>query len=122
MKNPIQWFEIATTDIERAKNFYAAVFKSTFQFIDMGEDKMYMFIGNQEEHGSAGALVQSKDNQPSTEGTIIYFTCNDVADESKKVEEAGGKVVVPKTSIGEFGFFAHVIDTEGNRIGLHSHN
>ncbi len=118
-KNPVQWCEIAATDIERAKVFYANVFGLEFQYIEMPDSKMYMF-GSSQWPGSSGCIVQSSVNHPSTDGTIIYFSCEDLNIELAKVEPAGGKVIVPKTDIGEFGFFAQFIDTEGNRIGLHS--
>lgn len=60
------------------------------------------------------------DNEPSEKGTILYFNSLDVTIEAKKIEPAGGKLLFPKTSIGNFGFIAHFIDTEGNRIGLYS--
>ena len=119
MNNPVQWFEIATTDIERAKDFYSKVFDLEFQFIEMPDSKMYMF-GAPDKVGSAGSLVQAASNKPSSDGTVIYFTCEDVATEAGRVEEAGGKLLLPKTDIGDFGFYAQVLDTEGNRIGLHS--
>lgn len=119
MYNPIHWLEIATKDLERAKSFYETVFKLEFQYLEMPDSKMYMF-GKQEMIGSGGCLVKSNDNKPSTEGTLVYFSSEDLATELGRIEEAGGKIIVPKTDIGEFGFFAHVIDTEGNRIGLHS--
>ena len=119
MKNPIQWFDIATTNIERAKDFYAAVFNLEFQYIETPDSKMYMF-GAPDKVGSAGCLVQSANNKPSTDGTIIYFSCHDVAVEVARVDAAGGKLLFPKTDIGEFGFVAQLMDTEGNRIGLHS--
>ncbi|MBO3697513.1 VOC family protein [Roseivirga sp. E12] len=119
MDNPVQWFEIATTDLERAKDFYSTLFKLDFQFIEMPDSKMYMF-GAPGLPGSSGSLVQTSESKPSSEGTVVYFTCEDVANQLAQVEGAGGKIVIPKTDIGEFGFFAHVIDTEGNRIGLHS--
>ena len=121
MNNPIQWCEIATTDLERAKNFYSKVFNMDFQLIDMPDSRMYMF-GAPDAMGSSGCLVESPNNKPSADGTIIYFACKDVAVEAGKVEELGGKLIIPKTDIGEFGFFAHIMDTEGNRIGLHSQN
>ncbi len=121
MKNPIQWLEIATIDIERAKQFYAKVFGLEFQFIDMPDAKMYIFgAPDMDVPGSAGSLVQSKYYKPSTDGTVVYFSCEDVAVELARVEAAGGNIVVPKTDIGEFGFYAHILDTEGNKIGLHS--
>lgn len=119
MNNPVQWFEIATKDLERAKDFYAKVFNLQFQLVEMPDSDMYMF-GEPDKAGSAGCLVHSPDNKPSTDGTIVYFSCEDLDTELGRVEEAGGILVVPKTDIGEFGFFAHIIDTEGNRIGLHS--
>ncbi|WP_299433442.1 VOC family protein [uncultured Maribacter sp.] len=121
MNNPVQWLEIAATNLERAKDFYTSVFNLEFQFIDMPDSKMYMF-GDPTKVGSSGCLVQSKENTPSANGTIIYFSCEDVATEVALVEKAGGKLIVPKTDIGEFGFFAQCIDTEGNRIGLHSNS
>lgn len=119
MNNPVQWFEIATTDLERAKDFYAKVFNLEYQFIEMPDSKMYMF-GASDKIGSSGCLVQSGENKPSTDGVIVYFKCEDCAVEAGKVEAAGGKLIVPKTDIGEFGFFAQFIDTEGNRVGMHS--
>ena len=120
MKNPVEWFEIATVDLERAKSFYAKVFERGFQHISMPDAEMYMFDPTPGAPGAGGALVKSKDNIPSTEGTIVYFSCDDVAVEESRVEAAGGKVLFPKMGIGEFGFIAQFIDTEGNRVGLHS--
>ena len=120
MNNPVNWFEIATNDLERAKEFYAKVFLRDFELIEMPDTKMYMFSGGPDLPGAAGALVHSPDNKPHAEGTIIYFECEDVATESSRVEAAGGQVVLPKMSIGEFGFIAMFIDTEGNKIGMHS--
>lgn len=120
MNNPVNWFEIATIDLERAKDFYAKVFQREFQLVEMPDAKMYMFNMDGEGSGAPGALVKSSDNNPSTDGTIVYFQCEDCAIETGRVEEAGGKIVYPKMSIGEFGFVSQVIDTEGNRIGLHS--
>ena len=119
MNNPVQWFEIPTSDLERAKSFYSNVFNLDFQYIEMPGSKMYMF-GEPEKVGSGGALVQSSGSHPTNDGTIIYFSCEEVSNVLKSVENAGGKIALPKTDIGEFGFFAHIVDTEGNRIGLHS--
>lgn len=119
MNNPVQWLEIAASDLERAKEFYAKVFKLEFQFIEMPESKMYMF-GGPGQPGSAGCLVQGKGSTPSAEGTVVYFACDDVATELQLAQDNGGQLVIPKTDIGEFGFFAQILDTEGNRIGLHS--
>jgi predicted enzyme related to lactoylglutathione lyase len=121
MSNPVVWFEIAATDLERAKKFYSDVFQKEMQYVDMPDSPMYM-MGSSAEGiaGASGALVKSADNIPSTSGTIVYFYCDDVAVEASRVEAAGGTLIVPKTSLGEFGYMAMFIDTEGNKVGMHS--
>lgn len=118
--NPVHWFEIATTDLEHAKHFYESVFGLSFTFIDMPDAPMYVMGSGPDAPGTAGCLVCSKDNVPSMDGVTIYFSCEDVNTEAGRVEAAGGKLLFPKMSIGEFGFIAQFLDTEGNRIGLHS--
>ena len=120
MKNNLTWFEINVTDLERAKQFYEKVLRSNFTFVDMPGSPMYMFDADAEKGEIGGALVKTNDNGPHDMGTVIYFSCDDVAVESAKVEPAGGKLLIPKMSIGDFGFIAQFIDSEGNRIGLHS--
>jgi hypothetical protein len=71
--------------------------------------------------GVGGGLAQGEGFEPSDKGTVVYL--NGGADLSlplSRVEQAGGKIVMPKTSIGENGFMAHFIDTEGNRVAFHS--
>jgi uncharacterized protein len=120
MKNSLTWFEIPVQDLERAKNFYATVFAAEFQYVDMPDSPMYMFKVNQEAGQVGGALVQAADNAPATQGTLIYFHCDDVANEAHQVAQAGGQVIMPKVSLGDFGFMALFLDTEGNRVGLYS--
>ena len=121
MSNPVVWFEIAATDLERAKKFYSEVFQLEMQYVDMPDSPMYMMgSGAEGVPGAGGALVKSADNVPSTSGTMVYFYCDDVAVEASRVEAAGGTLIVPKTSLGEFGYMAMFIDTEGNKVGMHS--
>ncbi len=120
MRNPVNWFEIATIDLERAKEFYAKVFNAEFDFVPMPDSPMYMFKGDPNAPNAMGALVKSADNIPSKEGTLLYFQCDDLAVEEARVVANGGTVTMPKSSIGEFGFIGQFIDTEGNKIGLHS--
>lgn len=123
MKNAISWFEIPSTDLDRATKFYEAIFGVSMIVMDMGDIKMRMFPLD-DMMGVGGAIVDSGGfHKPSaTDGPLIYLNGNpDVQKVLDKVEKAGGKIIVPKTEISpEYGFMAVFIDTEGNRIGLHS--
>lgn len=123
MKNAISWFEIPSTDLDRATKFYEAIFGVSLIVMDMGDIKMRMFPLD-DMMGVGGAIVDSGGfHKPSaTDGPLIYLNGNpDVQNVLDKVEKAGGKIMVPKTEISpEYGFMAVFIDTEGNRIGLHS--
>jgi predicted enzyme related to lactoylglutathione lyase len=73
------------------------------------------------EDGVGGGFVQGEGYTPSTEGSVVYLNAGeDLAVALAKVEGAGGQVLVPKTGIGENGFMAFFLDTEGNKVGLHS--
>src|SRR5687768_9401127 len=124
MENAISWFEIGTTDLDRATKFYEAIFKISLAPMDLPNIKMRMFPIDNMETGVGGALVDSGGfHKPSaTDGPLIYLNGNpDVQQVLDRVEEAGGKIALPKTEISpEYGYMAVIIDTEGNRIGLHS--
>ena len=71
--------------------------------------------------GVGGGLAQGEGFEPSDKGTIVYLNGGeDLSVSLRKVEQAGGKIIMPKTTIGGNGFMAHFIDTEGNRVALHS--
>jgi predicted enzyme related to lactoylglutathione lyase len=119
----ISWFEIPTTDLERAQKFYETIFDMQMIPMDMPQLKMRMFpVENMMNVG--GALCYSPDfyKPSSTDGPLIYLNANpDVQNVLDKIEAAGGKIVVPKTEISpEYGHMAVFIDTEGNRVALHS--
>lgn len=120
MKNKLTWFEINVVDLERAKTFYESVFGAEFTFYDMPGSPMYAFNADHSLGEIGGALVKASDNEPSEKGSVVYFSCEDVSIEAARVEPAGGKLLFPKMSIGDFGYIVHFIDSEGNRIGLHS--
>lgn len=125
MENVVNWFEIYTSDFERAKKFYTEVFKVALTDLPMGSDnhpdmKYATFPGNPNGFGTSGALVKMDVVKPGNGGTLVYFYTKEINDELSRVEAAGGKIIRPKVSIGEFGFIALVEDTEGNTIGLHS--
>lgn len=119
-KNMVNWFEIAVDDMDRAQQFYEAVFQTKLEDSQMPGMDMKMFPWNHDAPGAAGALVKSEHYQPSASGTVVYFGVENLDNELSRVEENGGKIIVPKMGIGEHGFIAQFTDTEGNRIALHS--
>jgi len=119
--NMVGWFEIPVNDMDRAKAFYEAVFKVDIQIVDFGGMLMGWFPYEEGKEGAAGTLIKQDKYIPSQEGTLVYFICEDVQNELDRIEAAGGKLYQPKTQISpEHGFMAAFIDTEGNRVALHS--
>jgi uncharacterized protein len=119
-KNVVDWFEIPVSDMARAKKFYTAVFGKELTDMNMPEMEMAAFPWFNEAEFAPGSLVKSKGYEPSATGTVVYFYSDNVNIELAKAVKNGGKVLVPKTDIGEYGFIALFTDSEGNRIGLHS--
>lgn len=125
MKNAISWFEIPTTDINRAQKFYETIFNMKMNPLEFQNIKMRMFPIDNPMEGIGGTLVQMTDEfyKPSgTDGVLIYLDGNpDVQIILDRIEAAGGKILVPKTVISEdYGDMAVFLDTEGNRIALHN--
>jgi predicted enzyme related to lactoylglutathione lyase len=122
-KNAISWFEIPATDLARAQKFYETIFEVSLIVMDLPNIKMRMFP-LEDMMGVGGAIVDSGGfHKPSaTEGPLIYLNGNpDVQLILDRIPAAGGQILVPKTEISpEYGFMAVFLDTEGNRIGLHS--
>ncbi|MCB2218855.1 MAG: VOC family protein [Bacteroidetes bacterium] len=122
--NVVGWFEIPVHEMERAIRFYESVFDYKLIRQQMGELDMAWFPSVPDAIGSGGSLVQSPDfYKPSQQGPLVYFTAfsGDLNHELMRVEKAGGKIVQPKTEITpDIGFMAVIIDSEGNRIALHS--
>jgi uncharacterized protein len=116
------WFEIPTVDFERAVKFYEAVFQVTMKRENIGGD-MAVFSGEQDM--VTGALVAPQPGYtPSAEGPTIYLNAgNDLQPLLDRAAKQGGQVMLPKTALPPgMGFFAHLKDSEGNRVGLHSIN
>lgn len=122
MKNLISIVEIPTADFSRAITFYKSVLNVDFEEIDMDGTIMGIFLS--EEEGTNVCLIKDEHIQPSADGTMVYFnTKTDLQPVLDKVEPNGGKVILSKTEISpDMGFFALFLDTEGNKIGLHSPN
>jgi predicted enzyme related to lactoylglutathione lyase len=122
--NSVGWFEIPVTNMERAMKFYETILDIKLSRNQMGPLDMAWFPWVEEGKGSAGSLVcQPEYYKPSMDGVLIYLTTQDgdLSVELNRVEKAGGKVIRHKTLIAEdYGYMAIFIDTEGNRIALHS--
>ena len=123
MKNAINWFEIPVTDFDRAKSFYATIFDGEITEMPMPNAKYGVLPYDQASEGVGGAIIQADGLQPSQGGSNLYLNGGeDLSVVLSRVETAGGKVVLPKTNIGDNGFMASFIDSEGNRLSLHSFN
>jgi uncharacterized protein len=120
MNNPINWFEIYVQDMERAKAFYEAVFGVQLTKLEGTEFEMWAFPMRQDGFGASGSLVKIPGYPSGANSVVIYFSCADCAVEAKRAVQAGGRVETGKKSVGQYGYIALVIDTEGNIIGLHS--
>jgi predicted enzyme related to lactoylglutathione lyase len=121
--NALNWFEIPAIDISRAKKFYESVFEIKMEEMEMPGMKYAMFPFDPTNGKVAGGLAQSPMHTPSATGSIIYLNANpDLQNVLDRIEQAGGKVTMPKTSIGQNGFMAFFTDTEGNIMALHSNN
>ena len=116
MRKLISWVEIPATDIERATKFYSKVLSLEIQVMDFGNEKMACFPNGE------GAISQAPDFKPSKNGVLVSFnTEKDLNAVLKIVTENRGKTVQPKTKIEAEGrgYFALIIDTEGNKVGLY---
>ncbi len=120
MSNAINWFEIPVSDLERAAAFYERVFEVRLRRESMGCGEMAIFPYG--ESGVGGSLFKHQDLKPSADGVLPYLNAgDDLAPLLARVEAAGGQVVLQRTQIApEIGYMALFIDSEGNRIGLHS--
>jgi predicted enzyme related to lactoylglutathione lyase len=110
--------------MSRAQKFYETVLAIEMTELllsgEMGDLQMLSFPWAENEPNISGALVKTSMMQAGTGGTVVYFACDDCSVEESRVESAGGKVLQPKMSIGNYGFCSLLMDTEGNTIGLHS--
>ena len=117
----INWFQIMAADLDRAVKFYGDVFKVSFHRAEMmGEKHAFFALDTMETLRTGGEIIQSPRHQPSAEGVLIYFNAPDGVDAVlARAAQAGGKVLLPKTSIGENGLIGIILDSEGNRLGVH---
>ncbi len=120
MSNALNWFEIPVTDLARAKRFYGRVLEADLREESMAG--MEMAILPYQEGGVGGALIQGEPHAPSAQGTVVYLNAgDDLAGALSRVEAAGGKVVMGATRLSDqIGSIAMFLDSEGNRVALHS--
>jgi predicted enzyme related to lactoylglutathione lyase len=122
--NALNWFEIPVTDMARAKHFYQVAFSIHMEDMNMPGMEMSGFPMDMGSGKVSGALVKSGDHKPSTDGITIYLNANpDMSDVLQRIQSEGGQILLGKTQITpEVGYMAFFIDSEGNKIGLHSQN
>ena len=120
MNNPVNWFEIYVQDMDRAKAFYEAVFGVQLTKLEGTEFEMWVFPGGQDGLGASGSLIKMPGYPSGNNSVLVYFRCADCGVEAEKAAKSGGKIETAKKSIGQYGYMALIIDTEGNIVGLHS--
>jgi predicted enzyme related to lactoylglutathione lyase len=114
------WFEISTSDLDRAQRFYESILdiKLTRESMSCSDMAVFPYGGSP---NTSGALIHAADYEPSPQGCVIYLNVVDVSAVLDRVAARGGDVIVPRTALPEnMGYFAQFIDSEGNRVGLWS--
>ena len=122
MKNLASIIEIPVTDLPRAIAFYQTILGLNIEKMEMDGVQMGVFPSGEETVNVV--LAKGSDYRPTADGAVVYLNAgNNLQPALDKIEQNGGKIIVPKTGISpEMGYFALFIDTEGNKLGLHSKN
>jgi predicted enzyme related to lactoylglutathione lyase len=119
---PITWFEIPVRQLDRAQKFYETILATTLRREAMGPELMMAIFG--EPNGAVGGCLEAGPGvpEPSQSGTLVYLNAGPALDPVlARVAAAGGRISTPKVQLPDgMGFFAHIVDTEGNRVGLHA--
>ncbi len=117
----INWFEIPVRDLNRAAAFYETLLASPLRRETIALSQLGVF--SCDDTGVGGCLIAGDQvPAPAANGTLIYLNAKPSLDAVlARVEAAGGHVTTPKVQLpGDMGCFAHITDTEGNRVGLHA--
>lgn len=119
IKDFVSWFEIPANNFQQAVDFYNQIFDIKMEKNFEGNYAMAFFPAQK---GIGGAIVAGPGSNPSEAGPLIYLNGGrDLNSILKKIEPAGGRVIMTKTLINEdSGYFAIFIDSEGNKLALHS--
>jgi predicted enzyme related to lactoylglutathione lyase len=117
----VNWFEIPVKNLDRAQAFYEKLLASKLHRETMGEHTMAVFAYDDNAVGGC-LLTGAATPEPSTQGALVYLNAKPSLDAAlARVEAAGGRITTPKVQLpGDMGVFAHITDTEGNRLGLHA--
>ena len=121
MNKPINWFEIPALDLNRASAFYEQILAVTLNRVEMSGSSLAVFPYDRE-HASGGSLITGLGLKPSTDGAVVYLNAGPSLDAVlARIAPAGGSIALPRTNLPPgMGAFAHILDTEGNRVGLHA--
>ena len=119
-KNRVVWFEIPASDLGRATKFYETILATSLKAETFGDHELRVFT--HDEDAASGCVMKGPGFEPSKSGVVTYLNADPSLDAVlARVERAGGKIAVPRTDLpGDMGSFAHIIDSEGNRVGLHA--
>lgn len=123
MTNAINWFEIPTTKLDKAQTFYEAVLGCTLRRENMGPSEGAVFPYDVQGDGVGGALMCGPTAPASsTGGTLVYLNASPSLDAAlNRATAAGGKIALPRQALPPgLGYFAHITDLDGNRVGLHA--
>ena len=121
-RNALNWFEIPVSNLDRAQKFYETLLGTSIRRETMGPGSEFG-VFTYDEAGVGGALMAGANApRPSDSGTLVYLDAGASLDAVLgRVEAAGGRIMTPKVQLpGDMGCFAHIVDTEGNRVGLHA--
>ena len=120
-RHALNWFEIPVRDLDRAQAFYESLLGAPLRREAMGDKTLAVF--RYDDTGVGGCLMTGEGTPaPTADGTLVYLNAEPSLDAAiARVQRAGGRLATPKVQLpGDMGAFAHVVDTEGNRIGLHA--
>lgn len=118
--NRVVWVDVPVKDLDRSMKFYKAVLANNVSKVEM-PGMAFAVLNHQD--GNGGCLVPGAEQISSTGGVLVYFNADGrIRAAVAEVEKNGGKIVEPVHSIGPHGFRAILLDSEGNRVALHSQN
>jgi predicted enzyme related to lactoylglutathione lyase len=119
MRDAVSWFELPATELDRAVTFYSTILGTELGEIAEADDRRFAMFPA--EDGISGAVVQGEGYVPSEEGALVFLNAGELLQPVvDRVEAAGGRVLLPRMDMGDWGVAAFVVDTEGNKVALHA--